>query len=260
MADPKDLSDMYNTPLPAEAEAKYQKWATDNNRTGDAYDYDMRGAWAKGLTGDGRGHFPDTFKKPNHPTFSDQSQYHGTDGMFGGRWSQADGKDQFEPGPANTHWRPLSQLQNYFKDVEPNGVLLPAPSGLRGTRFGAMERDPFQSESEYFKANPHVAGMAAEDNRIVMNPYSALRSHELDSVRMNEAARIHMRGGVAPSFSLTDEQNQALSQTDYAKAADPERRATIAARIRSGDPSAGKPTPEQLDFVAQLRSVMKMDK
>jgi hypothetical protein len=127
MADPRDLSEHFNTQLDPDREAAFQKWATENNRLRDMYDYDMRGAWSQGLTGDGRGHFPDTFKKPNHPTFSDQSQYHGRDGMLGGQWSQQDGRDHFLPGPANLHWQSLEELQDYFRRVEPNGVLLPPP-------------------------------------------------------------------------------------------------------------------------------------
>jgi hypothetical protein len=125
MSDPRDLSDRYNTQLSPEEEAAYMKWAKENNRLEDSYDYDMRGAFRKGITADPNGHFPDTFKKPNHPTFSDQSQYHGVDGMVGGSWLRQGEQDAFQPGPANLHWRPLERLQNYFTDREPNAVLLP---------------------------------------------------------------------------------------------------------------------------------------
>lgn len=123
--DPRDLSHQYNTQLKPEEEANFLQWAKKNGRLGDVYDYDLRGAFRKGLTADPRGHLPDTFKKPNHPTFSDQSQYNGVDGMFGGSWSRQGEQDAFAPGPANLHWRPLENLQNYFRDREPNGVLLP---------------------------------------------------------------------------------------------------------------------------------------
>jgi len=32
-------------------------------------------------------HGVDTWKKPNHPTFSNQSKYHGVDGFYGGNWN-----------------------------------------------------------------------------------------------------------------------------------------------------------------------------
>lgn len=116
-------------------------------------------------------------------------------------------------------------------------------------------REPFQSELDYFQKNPHVAGMAAEDDRIIMNPFSKLSDTEKQAVIMNEAARVHMRQGLipAPTFALTPEQEAAFS----GYSADPrDRAATVAARILSGDPSALQPTPEQLEYVKGLRRFM----
>jgi len=121
--------------------------------------------------------------------------------------------------------------------------------------YGIGMRDPYESENEYFKKNPHVAGMAAEDNRIIMNPYSKLSDREKQAVMLNEAARVHMRTGLmpAPRFQLTPEQEAAFAQ--YSQ--DPQdRAATVAARILSGDPSALKPTAEQLEYVTKLRQFM----
>lgn len=56
-----------------------------------------------------------------------------------------------------------------------------------------IERTPYQSELDYFKANPTVAGMATEDNRVIINPYSNLTKDEKNSVFQNEKARIIMR-------------------------------------------------------------------
>lgn len=128
-----------------------------------------------------------------------------------------------------------------------------------GAMYGVDERKPFDSETKYFEANPHVAGMAAEDDRIVMNPFSKLSPQELNSVRMNEGARIHMRRGQAPAFDLTPEQAGYLDTTTYKGAKDADRKGTIAARILSGDPSAGKPTPQQMDYVRALRKQMGLE-
>jgi hypothetical protein len=87
MAEEIDMTDQYNTKLSDEDEAKYQQWAKDNKREKDTYDYDMRGAWKEGITADPSGHFPDTYKKPNHPTFSHESQY-ATPENPGGHWEQ----------------------------------------------------------------------------------------------------------------------------------------------------------------------------
>lgn len=124
--------------------------------------------------------------------------------------------------------------------------------------LAALTRDKlYPGEDEYFRANPHVAGMAAEDDRVILNPYSKLAAHEKRAVAVNEAARILMRHEGAPDFALTPEQEAFLDGTEYRKAPAEERRATIAARILSGDPSAGAPTPEQGAFVAQIANRMR---
>lgn len=111
-------------------------------------------------------------------------------------------------------------------------------------------RNPYPSEDDYFKSNPSVAGMAAEDNQVVLNPYTGLTPQQQFAVYENELARIKMRsGGFKPDFNLTPQQNQFLDSNTYATAGQDDRRATIAARLFSGDSSAGQPTSEQLRFV-----------
>ncbi len=129
-------------------------------------------------------------------------------------------------------------------------------SMIIGAMYGVDERKPFESETKYFQANPHVAGMAAEDDRVVINPFSRLSPQELNSVRMNEAARIHMRRGQAPTFDLTPQQAQFLDTTTYKGAKDADRKGTIAARLLSGDPSAGTATQQQSEYVKALRKQM----
>ncbi len=129
-------------------------------------------------------------------------------------------------------------------------------SMIIGAMYGVDERKPFESETKYFQANPHVAGMAAEDDRVVINPFSRLSPQELNSVRLNEAARIHMRRGQAPTFDLTPQQAQFLDTTAYKGAKDADRKGTIAARLLSGDPSAGTATQQQSEYVKALRKQM----
>ena len=124
--------------------------------------------------------------------------------------------------------------------------------------FVAKERSPYQSELDYFKANPRVGGMAAEDGLIIINPYSALSDAEKNAVRLNEAARLYMRMNGAPGFALTDEQRQKLIGTGYENMDPGTQAATIAARIMSGDPSGGAPTPEQRAFVEALRGKIRL--
>jgi hypothetical protein len=135
--DPLDMTDQYNTPLTPEGEAQYQQWlaqqsqAAGRDMSRDTYDYDMRGAFLGGAGRAGNGHYPDTYKKPNHPSFSDQSQYHGADGHLGGAWSQApNGAWRFAPGPTNLQMHGPAGLQNYFQRGDPNVIqdLPPAPA------------------------------------------------------------------------------------------------------------------------------------
>lgn len=70
----------YDTPLTKDQEARYQKWrATLPKPLQYEGDYDLRGYWldpgtVKDGIKDGQ-HFTDTYKKPNHPTFSVESKY-----------------------------------------------------------------------------------------------------------------------------------------------------------------------------------------
>ena len=139
--EPPDLSGQYNTVLPPEQEAKFQAWAADRKAaTGrdplkDTFDYDIRGAWASGATADGNGHLPDTFKKPNHPTFSNESQYNGVGGQIGGSWVKGrDGSLAFQPSETNINMHGADGLSDYFALAEPNAKLLPPalPTGYVG--------------------------------------------------------------------------------------------------------------------------------
>lgn len=114
--------DIYDTPLAADQEQEYSK----NYGADASHDYDMRGYYAAtGKTPNSEGeHYPDTYKKPWHPTFSDESQYHGAAGNQGGSWGTADGKDTFTPGPTNVQLHGLLGLMDYFDKNEPNATLL----------------------------------------------------------------------------------------------------------------------------------------
>jgi len=76
----------FNTPLSWEEELNFQKWKQRYAPYDSGEDYDLRGAFLAGQTADQQKgeHGKDTWKKPNHPTFSDESQYAG----FGnpGKW------------------------------------------------------------------------------------------------------------------------------------------------------------------------------
>lgn len=120
---------------------------------------------------------------------------------------------------------------------------------------GAPHREAWPEEEIFFRTHPNVAGMAADDNAVVLNPYAKLSEQQRGAVLVNEAARIFMRvHGPRPSFDLTGEQSAIF--INYGSEQD--IRETIAARLLSGDPSAGTPTHEQLQFVRYLRHCMEV--
>ena len=110
----------WNTTVPPEKVKAYRAYLKKYNKgTGydDAEDYDIKGAFMAGEHPGPDGHMTDRFKKPNHPTFSKESQYHGKQ-YQGGRWNEAE--HTFEPGASNLKYHP--DLSEYFKRVEePHG-------------------------------------------------------------------------------------------------------------------------------------------
>lgn len=136
MPDPRDFSSRYNTQLTPQELGQYTDWA--KKQTGavgrdilkDSYDYDMQGWWKNNPNVDLKdGHLTDQFKKPNHPTFSDQSQYHGVDDHEGGMWAKMpNGSWSFVPGKTNMY-KP-EEMQDYFGRVEKgNSLARQAPDG-----------------------------------------------------------------------------------------------------------------------------------
>jgi hypothetical protein len=112
----------------ASQESGFQQWKSQYAPHDSGADYDLRGAYYAGAKKDKEtGHGPDTFKLPNHPTFSTGSKY-STPEHMGGEWGQANGKDTYEPSqwmesdPAR-----MAELQQYMKKVEPNAVLIRRP-------------------------------------------------------------------------------------------------------------------------------------
>jgi hypothetical protein len=120
-----DLSD-FNTKLSNEDERMYEAYKKSLGEQGTEHDYDLRGYWKKYGRFEGEhelgSHFTDEFKKPNHPTFSTGSIYHGSQNPngtvnIGGEWlTNPDGKDVFAP----PNWRysdPVNRsLLQYYLD------------------------------------------------------------------------------------------------------------------------------------------------
>lgn len=121
---PADLTEKFNTPLSPEEEKQFQAWAKQAHRERDSFDYDLRGAWKADAKAASNGHLPDTWKKPNHPTFSVESQYSGDkSGVVGGQWIKKGNKWAFVASDDNLTMFGRSALQAYFRNREPDSEL-----------------------------------------------------------------------------------------------------------------------------------------
>ena len=123
--DSRDYSNKFNTQLTPNEELLFLEWAKQNNRLNDVYDYDLRGAYRELMSGAmkeaANGHLGDKYKKPNHPTFSNQSIYHDLRNV-GGHWTKFCNVDVFVPSNSNSYSK--QELQHYFKTREPNSILI----------------------------------------------------------------------------------------------------------------------------------------
>ena len=135
----------HDTPLDDINDAnRYLDWAHKGgkNTSEEEQDYDLRGYYKAGGKLTPGAHLPDTFKKPSHPTFSEESKYSGP-GNEGGKWIK-DKKGNylgFQPGPANLQYRTPEQIQEYFDKYEP-GLKLYWPPGTEGAPASFEDRFP----------------------------------------------------------------------------------------------------------------------
>lgn len=106
-------------------------------------------------------------------------------------------------------------------------------------------RQPYEGELKYFQSNPTVAGMATEDNKIILNPFSQNAPEEQQAVARNEAIRLFLKQmEYSPAFDLTKQQQSFFKGSKYEKNPE-EAKKSIIARILSGDPSVGRASAEQ---------------
>lgn len=91
----------YGTKLTTEQEKKYQQWRTHlpKNLQYEG-DYDLRGLWKENpeIQASPNLHFPDKYKLPNHPTFSDESVYFNDETRDrAGHWQETDSSWNYIP-------------------------------------------------------------------------------------------------------------------------------------------------------------------
>lgn len=145
----------------------------------------------------------------------------------------------------NALMQKLSPQKNELAPLVPTAQYVPL--SIQQKIYGYPIRKPYQSELDYFKGNTHVGGMAAQDNNIILNPYSPLTDQQKNAVAQNEAARLFMRQQKYNfDFEATPQQLAAFKGTSYGDPANSnDLKSTILGRAISGDPSAGQLTPRQ---------------
>lgn len=122
---------------------KYKSNLEGRDLSKDEQDYDMEGYYNSLKYNDkdykpGQGmHLPDTFKKPNHPTFSEESMYSIPVIRQGGKWD----KEGFTPSQYNLNNLPNGMLQEYFNVVEPDMELkIPNRDKLSRPKFEQIKK------------------------------------------------------------------------------------------------------------------------
>jgi len=135
---PTDYKNNFNTKLTPSQEKQFTNWAKTRSKgkdpLADLEDYDLKGYWLNEEQSEGEhdeskeneGHLPDTYKKPNHPTFSNESIYHSKN-TPGGEWKNKSFTPSINMLKTTSK---LPNLMKYMKENEPD-TKLQMPLGLK---------------------------------------------------------------------------------------------------------------------------------
>jgi len=150
------IAKLLQAQLGPNTENMYKSWALEN-RVPQSNDYDMRGYFYGNTMGtvekpelnpaDMQPHFVDTYKLPNHPTFSNESKYY-RQGMKAGRWEG----DNFVPIPAVAPLPIKMVPTNIAPVLQPNPTPIPVavpmakPAGKPDSIWGPGERYSLKDE------------------------------------------------------------------------------------------------------------------
>lgn len=105
---------------------KYRSRIAGRDVSQDESDYDLESYYKSlkynPMQDDKEAHLPDTYKKPNHPTFSKESIYSIPSIQEGGEWNEnkKNKKWEFKPSEVNLQNMPAEHLQKYFEEADPD--------------------------------------------------------------------------------------------------------------------------------------------
>jgi hypothetical protein len=149
LAGAKPAGGQFNTQLSPMEEQNFTQWKAQYAPNDSGEDYDLRGAFKANLRPDPKtGHWPDTYKKPNHPTFSNESQY----AKFGkpGHWEgdrfipAKQGSDDWEtiaiaqPGPGQRFREASGEKVADLAEAVGDKPLEAIPGAAEGLAAGAV--------------------------------------------------------------------------------------------------------------------------
>lgn len=250
-----DMTNKYNTQLTPQEEIAYQQWKT---KTGmGERDYDLRGAFKAGIQPDNRGHLPDTYKKPNAPTFSDESIYHGVDGNLGGKWTKdAQGKWSFSAAPGNFKYQTPEQLQEYWKRAEPDATLnmpnssaAPKPATMQAPNKTDIQKTYQQQAKAAIQELTSKRGMSYKEALAATQDIVNRKTEEYFNTRANEYAD-------ALNLKLDD-----VIGLDFSSNANKSKALGVISQINRGLQRIGRPGVD-MGLMKELMSVndLKIDK
>lgn len=180
----KDYS-FLDTKLSSDQENKFQEWKSKYAPKDSGADYDLRGAFAKGYTPDQEnGHFPDEFKKPNHPTFSDQSKFAKDYPELAGRWA-ADNKTFIPP---------------IGKQEVPTTGLIPSEADYFRANYASMVEETRQHAETTHPDDPSYADNAVA--RVEQRMAASIKGQEMAYKADNDMVLKAAQGGFSREGSL----------------------------------------------------------
>lgn len=194
----------YETGLTKLEEQKFSEWKTQYAPKDSGEDYDFRGAFKAGVTPAENGHWPDTFKKPNHPTFSIESQYAKDRPELAGRW---DGEIYIPPargvwdkltgqtGERYQLW-PEKAIRGIIEGVEAFGGK--TPTWAMDPTTGEVRTDMQTAEKVFDAAGLAVFGPMPVAKKMVdgtLGSFAGVRSQTINKKALYKAQELEMMEG-----------------------------------------------------------------
>lgn len=203
-----DFQPLYETALNGDEEPRFQQWKQRYAPNDSGNDYDLRGAFKAGLRPDPvTGHWPDTYKKPNHPTFSDQSIYAPDVPGAAGKWQGetfVPPTIQFEPDPTTD---PKNQWwwQRFGRGVEAGftetvGRLAKSPLGQAFAAVGSSGGGFSPAADAYVDATDPGRRQTAAAGMVPIGQELQRRGQQISEATAPGVARTtgEIAGGIVP--------------------------------------------------------------